>query len=84
MRQVLNNGDMRGEGAIRRLNELIRSWIDSYAIQSFDGSRLLLIGSFDLSYYYDLKSEFLDCSFIQCSTYFDATHFQTGNAEEHD
>lgn len=73
---------MQREEVAQRLNELIPSWIDNYTIQSFDGSRLLLIGSFDLSYYYDLKVEFLEVSFIQCSTYFHANHFRAANAEE--
>jgi hypothetical protein len=49
-----------------------------FRFDSFDGSRLVLIGSFDLSYYHDVELTFSEVSFIRCPTYLREPQFRVG------
>ena len=66
---------------LRRINELLLS-SGECRIASFDGSRLVVIGSFDLSYYHDFEVEFEEVSYLQCATYFDAQRLRLASANE--
>ncbi len=58
------------------INRLLASWVDSYHIKSFDGWRLVLVGSFDLSYYHDVELTFSGVESIRCPVYFTAEGFR--------
>jgi hypothetical protein len=51
--------------ALERLNELAYA---EYRVLSFDGSRLTIAGSRDLSYAHNVEVEFSEVSFISCPT----------------
>ena len=55
--------------SLEEVNHLAQAACD-FRWQSFDGSRLLIIGSFDLSYYHDIELSFVDVSFVHCPTNF--------------
>ena len=52
------------------VNRLAAGGMDEFRFESFDGSRLVVIGGFDLSYYHDVELTFVDVEFIHCPTYF--------------
>lgn len=58
------------------VNQLSADGADEFRIDSFDGSRLVLIGSFDLCYYHDVEVMFTEVAFIRCPTYFTAPKFR--------
>jgi hypothetical protein len=58
------------------LNRLLASGVDNYHVQSFDGSRLLLVGSFDLCYYHDVELTFSGVESIRLPVYFTAEGFR--------
>jgi hypothetical protein len=58
------------------VNRLSANGIAEFRIGSFDGSQLLVIGSFDLSYYHDVELTFTEVEFIRCPTYFCEPHFR--------
>ncbi len=53
-----------------------------FRIDSFDGSRLVLIGSFDLCYYHDVELTFTEVSFIRCPTYLREPQFREAGKTE--
>jgi hypothetical protein len=53
-----------------------------YRILTFDGSRLIIAGSTDFSYYHLVEAEFAEVSFISCPTYFSDAKFRLGTAAE--
>jgi hypothetical protein len=63
-------------GTINDANLLLLGWVDSYHIQTFDGHRLLVVGSFDLSYYHDVELMFSGVESIRCPVYFTAEGFR--------
>jgi hypothetical protein len=58
------------------VNRLSAAGIDEFRIDSFDGFRLVLIGSADLSYYHDVEVAFTDVGFIRCPTNFYEPRFR--------
>jgi hypothetical protein len=68
---------------LEEINQLAKGVTD-FRIQSYSGSKLLLIGSFDLCYYHDIELIFSEVSFIRCPTTFFCPHFtqaDTGHGE---
>ncbi len=65
----------------RQLNKLLKSY-DEFRIQSFDSSRLVLIGCWDLTYHHNVEVEFVEVSYIQCATDFHAQVFRLAKPEE--
>jgi hypothetical protein len=53
-----------------------------FRIESFDGSRLVLIGSFDLCYYHDVEVTFTEAAFIRCPTYLREPKFREAGKTE--
>jgi hypothetical protein len=82
---------LNSEGAQKTLdaiNDYLKdfAWFD-FMVSDFDGSSLYLIGSVDLSYYYQLEVIFKQATFIQCSSSFhtspsEETVFQLATEEE--
>ncbi len=65
------------------VNQLSTDGVDEFRIDPFDGSRLVLIGSFGLCYYYDVEVTFTEVAFIRCPTYFRAPKFsEAGKTED--
>ena len=64
------------------VNQLSTDGVDEFGIDSFDGSRLVLIGSFDLSYYHDVEVTFTGVAFIRCPTYFREPNFREAGETE--
>ncbi|MBA4191121.1 MAG: hypothetical protein C0467_24320 [Planctomycetaceae bacterium] len=55
-------------------NELAKYHSD-FHIQSFDGHRLVLVGSFDLCYYHDIELHFVGVGRIDCPVWFHSPQF---------
>ena len=66
---------------IKQLNKLLERY-DEFRIQSFDSSRLVLIGCWDLTYHHNVEVEFVEVSYIQCATDFRAQVFRLAKREE--
>lgn len=66
---------------VERLNTLLGQ-MDQCQMQSFDGSRLVIIGSFDIGYYRDFEAEFGEVSYMQCATSFFADTFRLATVQE--
>ena len=65
------------------VNQLAAAGLDEFRIESFDGSRLVVIGSFDLCYYHDVELSFTEVSFIRCPTRFREPAFrEVGKTED--
>ena len=62
-----------------RLNEL-GCW--DYELFGFDGSRLVLAGSTDLSYYHLVEAEFEEVSFVSCPANFSHPRFRRATSAE--
>ena len=56
--------------------------ISDYLIREFDGNNLILLGSFDLSYYFEIKFSFYKVDYINCPTYFSANQIRFATVEE--
>jgi hypothetical protein len=67
--------------AVERLNFLLGAF-DECRFQSFDGSRLIVIGDFDISYHHAFEAEFEEVEYIQCPTYFFAEAFRVATTQE--
>jgi hypothetical protein len=67
-------------GALDRLNKFA-CW--DYRLLSFDGSRLIIVGSTDLSYYHLVEAEFAEVSFLSCPTEFSHGRFRLATEAEH-
>jgi hypothetical protein len=65
--------------ALKQLNS-IACW--DYRIQSFDGSRLVIVGGTDLCYAHFVEAEFEDVCFISCPTEFTHAKFRRGTRAE--
>lgn len=57
------------------VNNLLAACVDNFRLVSFDGSRLLVVVSFDLSYYHDVEVTFVAVESIRCPVYFTAERF---------
>jgi hypothetical protein len=69
-------GGLPGVATLADVNALLPSWVDNYHLQAFDGWRLLVVGSFDLSYYHDVELTFAGVESIRCPVYFTAKGFR--------
>ncbi len=56
------------------VNEAAKGHTD-FRIESFDGQRLIVVGSFDLSYYHYIEVHFVDVDRIDCPVWFDCPVF---------
>jgi hypothetical protein len=56
------------------LNEAAKRHTD-FHIKSFDGHRLVLVGSFDLCYYHYIEVHFVEVDRIDCLVWFDCPTF---------
>ncbi|MDB5308370.1 MAG: hypothetical protein JWO38_2572 [Gemmataceae bacterium] len=56
------------------VNELALYHSD-FHIRSFDGQRLILVGSFDLCYYHGLELHFIEVTHIDCPVWFHSPTF---------
>jgi hypothetical protein len=77
--------ECRGQAALDAANEwTAASNNGQFRIQQFDGDpgRLLLIASFDLSYYHELELELTDVMYIELPWMFDEPVARYGTAEE--
>jgi hypothetical protein len=52
------------------VNRLAASGMSEFRIQSYDGWRLVVVGSFDLCYYHDIEMTFTDVAHVNCPTAF--------------
>ena len=66
---------------VQRINRLLDS-SEECRIERFDGHKLILIGSFDLSYYHDFEVEFRAVSYLQCPSYFCAQKLSLASDDE--
>jgi len=66
---------------VEELNRLLK-YYDEFQIQSFDSSRLVLIGCWDLTYHHNIEVEFVEVSYMQCATYFCAQAFRLAKPHE--
>ena len=64
------------------VNQLSTDGVDEFRIDAYDGSRLVLIGSFDLCYYHDVEVTFTEVAFIRCPTYFGVPKFRTAGTTD--
>ena len=64
------------------VNALSEGGTENYRIESFDGSRLVLIGSFDLDYYHDIELIFSEVALINCPVYFNQPRFSEVASKE--
>lgn len=62
--------------------ELEKTNIEDFYIDEFRRERLLIIGSFDFSYYHDVEIIFSNVYYICCSTYISADTFRLATTEE--
>jgi hypothetical protein len=64
------------------LNTLAAGGVDSFRVQSFDANRLVIVGSFDLSYYHNIEVEFTGVAYVACATNFFEPKFRAGTPDE--
>jgi hypothetical protein len=57
-------------GTLEEVNRLAATGMSEFRIQSYDGWRLLIVGSFDLCYYHDIELIFTDVAYINLPTDF--------------
>ena len=67
--------------AVAHLNSLLDSF-DQFRVRSFNGHRLVILGSSDIAYHHDFEVEFDEVSYTQCPTDFFADTFRVATAEE--
>jgi len=60
--------------SLAEVNELAKYHSD-FHIQSFDGHRLILVGSFDLCYYHAIELHFVEVGRIDCPVWFHSPQF---------
>ena len=63
-------------------NILEKTNISDFRIEYSDGVNLVIIGSFDLAYYYELKITFLEFSYLCLPTYFNYPFLRMANETE--
>jgi hypothetical protein len=64
------------------LNALAARGVDQFRVQSFDSSRLVIVGSFDLCYYHNVEVEFTDVAYVASATNFFEPKFRLGTPHE--
>lgn len=68
------------------MEEFQRALLDTnicdYTIDEFDGDTLVLKGSFDLAYYYEVIITFREVDYINCPVYFDTDRIRLSSTEE--
>jgi hypothetical protein len=75
--------DIEGENVMALLESLRASSNTSdFELRGYDGSRLLIIGSFDLAYYHEVEIEFEGVSYIELPTSFNQPRLRVATAEE--
>jgi hypothetical protein len=60
--------------SLAEVNESAKGHTD-FTIQSFDGHRLVIVGSFDLGYYHYIELHFVEVAHINCPVWFDEPEF---------
>lgn len=75
--------NVQGEDVMALL-ETLRSDSNTsdFQVQDYDGSRLLLIGSFDLMYYHEVEIEFESTAYIELPSIFDYPRLRIATADE--
>ncbi|OXS76449.1 hypothetical protein B1B04_05620 [Lysinibacillus sp. KCTC 33748] len=70
----------------KRMEELQKALYETnifdYQIDNFDGDTLVLLGSFDLAYYYEIKLTFKKVDYINCPSFFDIDRIRLATEEE--
>jgi hypothetical protein len=61
---------------LEEVNRLSTGGVNEFRVESFAGTQLVVIGSFDLCYYHDIELTFTEVEFIHCPTYFREPQFQ--------
>ncbi len=59
---------------LAEVNEAAKGHTD-FRIESFDGHRLVVVGSFDLCYYHYIELHFEEVAHIDCPVWFDSPEF---------
>jgi hypothetical protein len=67
--------------SVEHLNRLLVSH-DHCSLFSFDGCNLVVIGSFDITYYHSFEAKFINVGYIQCPAGFFAQAFRLGTPDE--
>ncbi len=71
------------EQAIDYINALIwNSEIREFRVDKYDGSKLTIIGSFDLCYYHDVEINFVEVGYTQLSYDFSDPKFELQKSKE--
>jgi len=74
---------LEGEEVMALLESLRASSNTSdFELQDYDGSGLLIIGSFDLAYYHEVEIEFESVTYIELSASFNRPRLRIATAEE--
>jgi len=74
---------VEGENVMALLESLRSSSNASdFEVQAYDGSRLLIVGSFDLAYYHEVEIEFEEVAYIELPTQFSDPRLRIATAEE--
>jgi hypothetical protein len=80
---LIKGGEVVFEKRIKELEEaLFKTNISDYQINSFDGNTLVMVGSFDLTYYYEIKLTFKEVDYVNCPSYFDTDRIRLATTEE--
>ena len=75
--------DVEGEDVMALLESLRSSSnTTDFEVNTYDGSRLLIVGSFDLTYYHEVEIEFESVAYIELPTLFDRPRLRIATAEE--
>ena len=67
---------------LNNLNTISESCWDGFYIHSFDGYRMILVGSKDISYNQLVEVEFVDVAYCSCSVYFNDAKFRIAKLQE--
>ncbi|NUU06421.1 hypothetical protein [Leifsonia sp. C5G2] len=54
----------------------VAEYHSDFHVQTFDGENLLIVGSFDLSYYHYIEIRFFDVQSVNCATWFHTPIFR--------
>jgi hypothetical protein len=63
------------------VNRLSAGGVDEFRFESFDNSRLIVVGGFDLCYYHVVELTFTEVEFICCPTNFREPQFRDAGAK---
>jgi hypothetical protein len=76
-------GHENAMSTLKTVNDLAAAGMSEFALRSFDGSTLVVVGSFDLCYYHDVELTFTDVQHINCPTEFrDPTFGDVGPCDD--